>query len=98
MRETPKKHNEEEKAGLHPNPDTPHQLEPDKVIHADGTVSDAELYKDILDDPDANAVADAVAMQIAVELGFTPEEAQKMCGGKATSGRPKRSRKLEEVE
>jgi hypothetical protein len=84
-------HNEQEKLGPHCEPETLHHLEPDKVIYADGTVSDAELYD--LDNPEANAVADAAAMHIAVELGFTPEEALKMCGGKATSDsrRPKKS-------
>lgn len=59
-------------------------LQPDQIVHADGTVSDTELYEGMLDNPEANEIADRLAMHCAVELGFTVEEALEMFGRKST--------------
>lgn len=56
------------------------KLSPDKEVN-NGQVSDVAMHLPILDNEEASNQADDYAMKVAVELGFTPEEAMEMCGG-----------------
>jgi hypothetical protein len=61
------------------------EMKPEPMLIVNGmVVSDWPLHADMLNNEEANQRADIFAMHIAVELGFTPEEAIKMCGGRFT--------------
>jgi hypothetical protein len=60
-------------------------MEPEPMLVVDGViVSDLPLHTDILEGEEAEQLADLFALHTAVELGYTPEEAIKLIGGRFT--------------
>ena len=60
------------------------KLEPMLVV--DGViVSDFPLHADMLEDEEAEQLADLFALHTAVELGYTPQETIKLLGKRRTS-------------
>jgi hypothetical protein len=54
-------------------------MEPEPMLVVDGAiVSDSPLHTDMLNNEEANQLADLFALHTAVELGYTPEEAIKL--------------------
>ncbi|MGE9266477.1 MAG: hypothetical protein ACQKBY_00150 [Verrucomicrobiales bacterium] len=53
-------------------------LKPDCIIHPDGTLSDAELYEEMLESEAGNLVADRAAVIDAVSRGIDLEAALDM--------------------
>jgi hypothetical protein len=58
------------------------KLEADCIQLPDGKKIDAPLHEEMLANEQANKVADEAAVRQAIKLGFTPEEAREMCGGR----------------
>ena len=60
-------------------------MEPEPMLVVDGViVSDSPLHTDMLEDEEAEQLADLFALHTAVELGYTPEEAIKLLGKRPT--------------
>jgi hypothetical protein len=57
-------------------------VRPEPAAFFKGTVSDASEHTPMLDNTQANVAADAIAIEQALKIGFSREEAEAMCGGK----------------
>jgi len=62
-------------------------METDPMLLVDGAMAnDSPLHNEMLEDEEAERMADLFALHTAVELGYTPEEAIKLLGKRPTSG------------